>query len=114
MPFHEAARMRSYIPGYEMEAPWNLADTLARMAREPGTWKPFAGGTDLMVLLEGGKLQHRKFLSIWKLPVLQGIQVTHTHLTLGALTTYSELRSQELLAREFPLLCRAAAETGSI
>jgi CO/xanthine dehydrogenase FAD-binding subunit len=106
--------MRSYVPGYEMEAPRNLADTLARMASEPGTWKPFAGGTDLMVLLEGGKLQHRKFLSIWKLWELQGIQVTHTHITLGALTTYSELRSEELLAREFPLLCRAAAETGSI
>ena len=106
--------MRSYIPGYEMEAPWNLADTLARMAREPGAWKPFAGGTDLMVLLEAGKLQHRKFLSIWKLPELRGILVTPTHITMGALTTYSEVRSHQVLAREFPLLCRAAAETGSI
>src|ERR1700739_4345273 len=114
MPFHEAARMRSYIPGYEMETPPNLADTLARMAREPGAWKPFAGGTDLMVLLEAGKLQHRKFLSIWKLPELRGILVTPTHITMGALTTYSEVRSHQVLAREFPLLCRAAAENGSI
>jgi CO/xanthine dehydrogenase FAD-binding subunit len=106
--------MRSFVPGYEMEAPRNLADTLARMAREPGAWKPFAGGTDLMVLLEAGKLQHRKFLSIWKLPELRGIQITPTHITLGGLTTYSEIRSREQLAREFPLLCRAAAETGSI
>lgn len=106
--------MRSFVPGYEMEAPRNLADTLARMAREPGAWKPFAGGTDLMVLLEAGKLQHRKFLSIWKLPELRGIQITPTHITLGGLTTYSEIRSGEQLAREFPMLCRAAAETGSI
>jgi len=106
--------MRSYVPGYEMHAPRNLTDALERMAREPGVWKPFAGGTDLMVLLEAGKLPHRKFLSIWKLPELRGITVTPAHVTLNALTTYSELRRHELLAREFPLLCRAAAETGSI
>jgi CO/xanthine dehydrogenase FAD-binding subunit len=67
-----------------------------------------------MVLLEAGKLSHRKFLSIWKLPELRGIVVTPAHVTLRALTTYSEIRRHELLAREFPLLCRAAAETGSI
>jgi CO/xanthine dehydrogenase FAD-binding subunit len=106
--------MRSYIPGYEMEAPRNLAETLERMAREPGTWKPFAGGTDLMVLLEAGKLPHRKYLSIWKLPELRGVTVTPTHVTLGSLTTYSEIRQHEVLASEFPLLCRAAAETGSV
>jgi len=97
-----------------MATPRNLADALERMAREPGAWRPFAGGTDLMVLLEAGKLPHRQFLSIWKLPELRGIEVTPTHVTLGALTTYSEVRRLEVLAREFPLLCRAAAETGSI
>jgi CO/xanthine dehydrogenase FAD-binding subunit len=106
--------MRSYVPGYELQEPRNLADGLERMAREPGEWKPFAGGTDLMVLLEAGKLSHRKFLSIWKLPELRGISVTPMHVTLNALTTYSEIRRHELLPREFPLLCRAAAETGSI
>ena len=106
--------MRSYVPGYEMQEPRNLADALERMEREPGEWKPFAGGTDVMVLLESGKLSHRKFLSIWQLEELRGIAITPAHVTLNALTTYSELRRQELLAREFPLLCRAAAETGSI
>jgi CO/xanthine dehydrogenase FAD-binding subunit len=106
--------MRSYVPVYEMQAPRSLADVLERMASEPGAWKPFAGGTDLMVLLEAGKLPHRKFLSIWNLPELRGITVTSSHITLGALATYSEIRRHELLAREFPLLCRAAAETGSM
>ena len=106
--------MRSYVPAYEMEAPRDLATALERMAREPGVWRPFAGGTDLMVLLEAGKLPHRKFLSLWKLRELRGIEATPTHVTFGSLTTYTDLRRHEIIAREFPLLCQAAAETGSI
>src|SRR5215472_4895711 len=106
--------MRSYIPAYELEAPKNLNSALEYLAREPGKWKPFAGGTDLMVLLEAGKLPHRRFVSIWNLPELRGIAVDANHVTLGALTTYTEVHRHEVLAQEFPLLCQAAAETGSI
>ena len=97
-----------------METPRDLTETLDRMAKEPGVWKPFAGGTDLMVLLEAGKLPRKKFLNIWNLAELRGIQTSADHVTLGALTTYTEVRGHEILAREFPLLCRAAAETGSV
>jgi CO/xanthine dehydrogenase FAD-binding subunit len=106
--------VRSYVPAYELEAPRDLSAALDRMARGPGAWKPLAGGTDLMVLLEAGKLSHRGFLSIWKLPELRGIEVSPAHVTLGALTTYTDVRRHELVAREFPLLARAAAETGGI
>jgi CO/xanthine dehydrogenase FAD-binding subunit len=106
--------LRSYVPAYEMETPRDLSDTLERLAREPEVWKPFAGGTDLMVLLEAGKLPHRRFLSIWKLAELRGIDVTPEYVTVGALTTYSDVRKSDALSREFPLLCRAAAETGSV
>src|SRR6202043_827104 len=44
---------------------------------------------------------------------LRGIEIAAGHVMIGALTTYSEIRRNETLAREFPLLCRAAAETGS-
>jgi CO/xanthine dehydrogenase FAD-binding subunit len=97
-----------------MEAPRDLSSALQQLAKEPGHWKPFAGGTDLMVLLEAGKLPHRRFLSIWKLPELRGIEITSRHVTLGTLTTYTEIRGSDILAQEFPLLCRAAGETGSV
>jgi CO/xanthine dehydrogenase FAD-binding subunit len=97
-----------------MVTPRDLTETLDRMAKQPGAWKPFAGGTDLMVLLEAGKLPHKKFLNIWNLAELRGIETGADHVTLGALTTYTEVRRHEILAREFPLLCRAAAETGSV
>jgi CO/xanthine dehydrogenase FAD-binding subunit len=106
--------VRAFLPDYEMETPRDLAAALGRMEAEPGVWKPFAGGTDLMVLLEAGKLPHKKFLNIWNLAELRGIAATAEHVTLGALTTYAEVQRHEILAREFPLLCRAAAETGSV
>jgi CO/xanthine dehydrogenase FAD-binding subunit len=106
--------MRAFLPAYEMETPRDLAAALSRLAAEPGVWRAFAGGTDLMVLLEAGKLPHWKFLNIWNLAELREIAVTAEHVTLGALTTYAEVQRHEVLAREFLLLCRAAADTGSV
>ena len=94
--------------------PGSLADALALLNKEPGVWKPFAGGTDLMVLLEAGKLGHRNYVNIWGLNELQGIQVTDTHVTLGALTTYTEVQAHPILQSEFPMLCQAASETGGL
>ncbi len=104
--------MRAYLPDYDLKVPRDLDDALAVLAREPGVWKPFAGGTDLMVLLEAGQLRHQRFLSIWNLPDLRGIEVTPDHVTLGALTTYTQVQENAILRQEFPMLCQAASETG--
>ena len=106
--------MRSAVPEFELRAPATLGETLAILAREPGAWRPFAGGTDVMVLFEAGKLAHRRYLSIWHLRELKGIEETERHVTLGALTTYAEVQRHETLRREFPMLCRAAGETGAV
>jgi CO/xanthine dehydrogenase FAD-binding subunit len=106
--------VRAFIPGYELYAPKTLAEALERMASEPGRWRPLAGGTDLMVLLEAGKLTHRRFLSIWHLTELRGIAVAPDSVTLGCLTTYTDVLRQQTLRREFPLLASAAAQTGGV
>jgi CO/xanthine dehydrogenase FAD-binding subunit len=104
--------MRAYVPDYELRAPRDLGDALDTLAREPGVWRAFAGGTDLMVLFEAGLLAHKRFLSVWRLAELRGVEVTGEHVTLGALTTYTDVRRHELLRQEFPALCDAARETG--
>ena len=106
--------MRAYIPNYRVVAPTDLSETLALLASEPGVWKPFAGGTDLMVLLEAGKLTHKNYLNIWSLNELRGIEVTDSHVTLGALTTYTQVQSHAVLRSEFSMLCQAASETGGL
>lgn len=106
--------MRGYIPSYQLTTPASLADALALLGDEPGVWKPFAGGTDLMVLLEAGKLPHRNYVNIWPLRELRGIEISDTHVTLGALTTYTDVQANETLRSEFPMLCQAASETGGL
>lgn len=106
--------MRAYVPEYDLEAPKTLDDVLRLLAREPGVWKPIAGGTDLMVLFESGQLRHRNLVSLSRIPELRGIMASETHITLGALTTYTEIQRSELMRAEFPLLVRAAGWTGAI
>ncbi|HEV2802063.1 MAG TPA: xanthine dehydrogenase family protein subunit M [Pyrinomonadaceae bacterium] len=106
--------MRAYLPDYDLRAPKTLADALDLLARDAGVWRAFAGGTDLMVLLELGALAHKNFLSIRHLPELRGIEVAPAEIALGALTTYTDIQRNETIAREFPLLVAAARETGGI
>jgi CO/xanthine dehydrogenase FAD-binding subunit len=106
--------MRSFIPNYQLTTPNSLDDVLSLLAKEPGQWKPFAGGTDLMVLLEAGKLAHRNYINIWNLDELRGIDVADNHITLGALTTYTDVQENPTLRNEFPMLCQAAGETGGL
>jgi CO/xanthine dehydrogenase FAD-binding subunit len=106
--------MRAFIPHYQLTTPTSLTDALTLLNQQPGVWKPFAGGTDLMVLLEAGKLAHRNYINIWGLSELRGIEPTDTHITLGALTTYTEIQADPILRREFPMLCQAASETGGL
>ncbi len=106
--------MRAYVPEYNLEAPGTVDEVLRLLTREPGVWRPIAGGTDLMVLFEAGQLPYRNLVSLRRIPELHGITASETHVTLGALTTYTEIRQSELLNREFPLLVKAAGWTGAV
>ena len=100
--------MRAYVPSYQLISPASLSEALGMLARDNGGWRAFAGGTDLMVLLEAGKLPHKNYVDIRDLKELRGIEVSADYVTLGALTTYTEVQDHPLLRKEFPMLCQAA------
>jgi len=106
--------MRGNIPQFEMIAPKTLSEALSRLKSEPGVWRPFAGGTDLMVVLEAGQLVHRRYMSLWGLSGLNHIEVSKDQVSIGALATYSDLIADPVIAAEFPNLVSAARETGAI
>jgi CO/xanthine dehydrogenase FAD-binding subunit len=106
--------MRSYLPSFALRRTQTLDEALRFLAEQPGRWRPFAGGTDLMVLLAAGMLQHQEFVGIWGIEELRRIVVTDEAISLGALSTFSDVLRHPILHQEFPLLCRAAADTGGI
>lgn len=106
--------MRAYVPDYDLVTPASLKEALDLLAREPGTWRPIAGGTDVMVVFNAGNLAHTRYLSIAGFEELTGIEVRDTHVRVGALVTYTEVRHHPLLRDEFPMLCQAAAESGAV
>ena len=106
--------MRADPADYDLVAPGTLKDALLLLGKEPGAWLPIAGGTDVMVLYSSGKLPPRKLLSVWNLPELRRIDVADAEVSIGAACTYTDIRRNEIVQREFPLLASAARWTGSI
>jgi CO/xanthine dehydrogenase FAD-binding subunit len=93
-------------------SPRGLAEAYAIMADAPT--RPIAGGTDLMVALTGeiGEPPPR-VLDLWRLDELRGIALDGDVVTLGALTTYTEIRRSALCHEHLPVLVEAAATIGA-
>jgi CO/xanthine dehydrogenase FAD-binding subunit len=103
--------MRAHVPSYELIAPRDLPHALSMLGEG---FRPIAGGTDVMVLFEAGKLDHKRWMSIRGIAELRYIDISPDYVTLGALTTYTDVRLSAILASEFPLMAEAAALTGGI
>ena len=104
--------MRSLLAHYQMRRAASVDEALAILAG--GDWTPFAGGTDLMVLLEAGKLPNGRFVDLWAIRELRGISASSAEVTIGALSTYTDLLESPILRSDYPLICAAARETGAV
>ncbi|MEA2632580.1 MAG: xanthine dehydrogenase small subunit [Chloroflexota bacterium] len=93
-------------------SPRGLAEAYAIL--RDGPVRPIAGGTDLMVALTGelGDPPDR-ILDLWRLDALRGIVVEGGTISLGALTTYTEIRRSTLCREHLPVLVEAAATIGA-
>jgi CO/xanthine dehydrogenase FAD-binding subunit len=98
-----------------VSSPSTLSEAYALLADADG-WRPVAGGTDLMVQITGeiGPPPER-VLDLWRLDEMRGISIDPQDgaLSLGALTTYTDIRRSDLVAQHLPALAEAAATIGA-
>jgi CO/xanthine dehydrogenase FAD-binding subunit len=96
-----------------VDSPRSLDEAYELLAASPPA-RPIAGGTDAMVQLAGeiGEPPER-FLDLWRIADLRGISLEPRALSIGALTTYTELRRSPLAGEVAPALIEAAATIGA-
>lgn len=94
-------------------SPASLDEALSLLAGGD-VWRPIAGGTDVFVQLTGdmGPAPER-VLDLWRLNELRGIAVEDGALIMGALTTYTQIRSSDACREHLPALVAAAATIGA-
>jgi xanthine dehydrogenase small subunit len=99
-----------------IETPRSLEEAFAALlgssADDPIT--PIAGGTDVMVRITGeiGEPPAR-MLDLWRLDELRGISSDGGAISIGALTTYTEIRRSAPCREHLPALVEAAATIGA-
>lgn len=91
----------------------SVAGALDAYAREPDALV-IAGGTDVMVGWNLGLSNDRTVLDIAGLRAWSGVRQTASGLSIGALTTYTQIQRHPAIARRFPLLVEASATIGGV
>lgn len=84
------------------------------LLRDEESLMPMAGCTDIYVLLNFRTLQRTRFLNLWPIDELRGVQRDGTTIRIGALTTYTTLIRSRVIQRELPMLAAAAREVGGV
>jgi CO/xanthine dehydrogenase FAD-binding subunit len=97
----------------DVVSPRSLAEALQLLSGTDGL-RPIAGGTDVMVQITGelGPPPQR-VIDIWHVDELRGVSIDDGNLTLGALTTYTQIRASDLIREHLPALAECAATIGA-
>ena len=107
--------MRAALSTLEVVRPRTLDRALAALADRDGAPPvPLAGGTDLFVYLNAGTLEAGRFLDLSLLRALRGVRAGKRGITIGATTTFTDIRRHPVLRRRHPSLVAAAAEIGAM
>lgn len=93
--------------------PRKLKEALSMLDGE-AELEPLAGGTDLFVALNAHSLRAKKFIDLWSLHELRGIERDGRQLEFGALTTYSDCIESKKVNKLLPMLVAAAREVGGV
>jgi CO/xanthine dehydrogenase FAD-binding subunit len=96
----------------EYRAAATLEEAVRCMAEGEAT--VLAGGSDLMLQTDEGRIAYRRtLLDITRIDSLRGVAVDGDRMTVGALTTVSDLLSDPLVASHAPILGQAADKFAS-
>ncbi len=107
--------MLGKLPRFSYYRPSTLKEALAIMERcEGGGFGIVAGGTDLLVAMKEGKLNHPALVDIKSVPELGGIQPENGELRIGAAVCTRAIARSSLVRERFPIISQALKILGSM
>jgi carbon-monoxide dehydrogenase medium subunit len=89
---------------FEYLKPGSLREGIKTLARYGNRAQVLAGGTDLISLIAEDKMQPEVVVDIKGISGLDKIEFKNDVLTIGALTTFSDLRDSSVIAQKFPVI----------
>lgn len=93
-------------------SPASLSEALA--LRAEGGWRPLAGGTDLMVQLEADVAEPpERVLDLSRIDELRGVDYDGYEVSIGSLTTYTELRHSPVISARLHALSEVSSTVGA-
>ena len=105
--------MRTAISTFELVEPRSLKHALG-VLRDGQPIVPIAGCTDVYVLLNAGAAPGSRYLNLWNLDALRGIRLRGGTVSIGALTTFSDIMRSPVVRARVPALVAAAREIGAV
>jgi carbon-monoxide dehydrogenase medium subunit len=92
---------------FELAEPPSLAEAIRLLDPDDETIRPIAGGTALMLMMKAGLFRPAKLVSLRKIEDrYAAIATTADGLTIGAMTTLSELEHSAEVRRHAPIITR--------
>ena len=92
----------------------SAAEALEALLAEEGKARIIAGGSDVMVDMEAGKLAPQTLVDITTADDMKGIRIQDDQLIIGAAVTLTEIARSPLIRQYFPSLCKGAGSVGSL
>ena len=92
----------------------SAAEALEALLAEEGKARIIAGGSDVMVDMEAGKLAPQTLVDITTADDMKGIRIQDDQLIIGAAVTLTEIAGSPLIRQYFPSLCKGAGSVGSL
>ena len=96
------------LPRFDLYQPKSLPEALGLLAEAKDSLGAFAGGTNLIPDLRGGRESRRKFLSLVNLEELRFVGAANGHIEIGGRTTVNDLFRSEEIAQAAPALHASA------
>ena len=95
-------------------APKGLEEALDIFAEYGERARALAGGTDLILFMERGRLEPDLVVEIPFCPPFVGMEATNSHIRIGSRTTMRELETSSLIREKISILADAASKVGSL